>query len=96
VPPRNIAKLIMHQGQRLVSLAEDVLRIRPKRESMQVFFLVVCGEAVAKLMLVPKTRSGLATLFREFFSVLVPEPHRTTFGQGLTTFRHEPLGPRGA
>jgi len=30
---------------------------------------------------------------RDFFCVLVPEPHRTALGDGFTNLRHEPLGP---
>src|SRR5438477_9073564 len=75
-PPHNAAKLIMHQGQRLVSLAEDVPRIRPKRESLQIFFLAVCAEAVAKLHAGPSVSLRSRQAVREFFCRLVPEPHR--------------------
>jgi len=39
----------MHQAQRLISLADEVLRIRPYDESLQVFFLIMCAENIAKL-----------------------------------------------
>ena len=43
------AKIIMHQGQRLISLADDIPRIRPGRESLQLLFLIICAENIAKL-----------------------------------------------
>lgn len=47
--PKNAAKIIMHQTQRLISLADDLPTIRPHAESLQLLFLLVCAEHVAKL-----------------------------------------------
>ena len=94
--PDNAAKLIMHQGQRLVTLARDIPSIRPNRESLQVFFLIVCAEAVAKLDAGPGASVGSRQAVRNFFSILVQEPHRTNFGNGFTSHSHSPLGPTDA
>jgi hypothetical protein len=40
--------LMMHQTQRLVSLAEDIEKIR-KKDSLRLLFLLISAEAVAKL-----------------------------------------------
>lgn len=48
-PPGNTAKLILYQARRLVSLADDIVKIRPGRESLQLLFLLICAEHVAKL-----------------------------------------------
>lgn len=48
-PPQNAAKIMMHQTQRLISLADDVPTIRPHAESLQLLFLLVCAEHIAKL-----------------------------------------------
>jgi hypothetical protein len=42
------AKLMLHQAQRLVTLADDIYKIRP-RDSLRVLFLISCAEAIAKL-----------------------------------------------
>jgi len=42
------AKIILHQTQRLVTLADDIYKIKP-RDSLRVLFLIICAEAVAKL-----------------------------------------------
>lgn len=93
-PPDHAAKLIMHQGQRLISLAQDIPSIRPSRESLQVFFLIVCAEAIAKLD--TGSELGSRESVRRFVCTLVPEPHRSAFGNGFTTHSHDPLGPQGA
>ena len=47
--PRHRAKIMMHQAQRLVSLADDLAQIRPGKESLQLLFLIICAENIAKL-----------------------------------------------
>lgn len=47
--PNNVAKILMHQVQRLVSLSDDIQKIRPNDETLQLLFLIMCVENVAKL-----------------------------------------------
>lgn len=47
--PRHPAKIMMHQIQRLISLAEDIDQIRPRTEALRLFFLIVCAEHISKL-----------------------------------------------
>ncbi len=47
--PNNISKIIMHQTQRLVSLSDDMQKIRPNDEPLQLLFLIMCAENIAKL-----------------------------------------------
>ncbi|MDA2935154.1 hypothetical protein MYX82_12560 [Acidobacteria bacterium AH-259-D05] len=48
-PPDNVAKIMMHQGQRLVSLSDDIPTIRPHREALRLLFLMMCAENISKL-----------------------------------------------
>ena len=48
-PPDNVAKIMMHQGQRLVSLSDDIRTIRPHREALRLLFLLMCAENISKL-----------------------------------------------
>lgn len=48
-PPNHQAKVMMHQVRRLVSIADEMPKIRPARESLQIFFLIVCAENIAKV-----------------------------------------------
>src|SRR3990167_3361874 len=47
--PNHIAKIMMHQTQRLVSIVDDLPKFRPHQEPLQVLFLVMCAENIAKL-----------------------------------------------
>lgn len=47
--PNHIAKVMMHQTQRLVSIADDLPQFRPHKEPLQVLFLLMCSENIAKL-----------------------------------------------
>lgn len=47
--PNHKAKIMMHQTQRLVSIADDIPKLRPRRESLQLLFLMICVEHVSKL-----------------------------------------------
>lgn len=48
-PPNHSAKIMMHQARRLVELADAMEAVRPGRDALKVFFLIVCAEALAKL-----------------------------------------------
>jgi len=43
------AKIIMHQVRRLVVLADEMQGLRSRRDSLSVFWYMVCAEAVSKL-----------------------------------------------
>jgi hypothetical protein len=42
------AKLMLNQTQRLVTLADEIYKIK-QRDSLRLLFLIICAEAVAKL-----------------------------------------------
>lgn len=48
-PPHNHAKIMMHQAQRLVSIADDMPKIKKAAESLQLLFHMICAEHVSKL-----------------------------------------------
>jgi hypothetical protein len=47
--PNHVAKIMMHQAPRLVSIVDDLPKFRPHQEPLQVLFLVMCAENLAKL-----------------------------------------------
>ena len=71
-PPANRAKLILYQTRRLVSIADDIINIRPGREALQLLFLLICAEHVAKLAKGTgkegKSRHYTKEFFRRFMS----------------------------
>lgn len=69
--PRHKAKIVMHQTQRLVSIADDLPKIRPKRESLQLLFLLICAEHIAKLH-AREDRDGQSRRYtRQFFNKFI-------------------------
>lgn len=47
--PNNVAKVMMHQVQRLVSLSDDMQKIRPNDDPLKILILIMCVENIAKL-----------------------------------------------
>ena len=47
--PKYTAMIMMHQAQRLISLADDVDNIRPNQYALKLMFLIICAENIAKL-----------------------------------------------
>ena len=48
-PPNNTAKILMHQAQRLISLSDDIVDVRPHTDSLRLLFLLMCAENIAKI-----------------------------------------------
>ena len=45
----HLAKIMMHQAQRLVTIVDDLPKFRPNQEPLQVLFLLMCVENISKL-----------------------------------------------
>ncbi|MFC1613680.1 hypothetical protein ACFL5K_00110 [Gemmatimonadota bacterium] len=79
------AKIMMHQTQRLVTLSDDLPKIRSKRESLQLLFLLICAENISKLYH-NFNRDGESKIHtRKFFEKIVPQKEREYLKKG---FRH--------
>lgn len=65
------AKIMMHQVQRLVSLADDLIEIRKGKESISLLFLLICAENVAKLFHDFKSEGESRKYVRKFFDEFV-------------------------
>ena len=83
-PPKNAAKLIMHQTQRLVSLADDIPQLRPKREALQLLFLMICAEHVAKLQDGYADEGRSRHYARLFFERCLSDPDRRLMRSAFT------------
>lgn len=64
---------MMHQTQRLISLADDLPSIRPNNETLQLLFLLICAEHIAKLFKdftgEGQSRAYVRNFFRWFLSL---------------------------
>lgn len=85
--PRHRAKILMHQTQRLVSLADDVEKIRPGKQSLQLAFLIICCENVAKLFHKFEEEGQSKAYVRRFFDEFLVDADQVRLAGALT--RHD-------
>jgi len=88
------AKIMMHHAQRLVSLSDDLPKIRARRESLQLFFLLVCAEHISKLHSNYKKEGQSRAHTRRFFEELVPSANRAKLKNGFSHLDLRPLNLR--
>jgi hypothetical protein len=81
------AMLLMHQTQRLVSLADDIVKIRP-RDSLRVLFLLICAESVAKLHAGFNKEGGSRKYTQKFFTDFVCPEDKKRIEAGFIDDRH--------
>ncbi len=82
-PPDNVSKIMMHQGQRLVSLSDDVSNIRPHREALQLLFLMMCAENISKLHVGFQGEGQSRAHVRRFFDEFLNDGDKNTVGTGF-------------
>lgn len=85
--PRHRAKIMMHQAQRLVSLADDIVAIRKGKESLQLLFLLTCAENIAKLFHNFEEDGQSKAFVRRFFSEFVIGDDKSTLERSLFTYQ---------
>jgi hypothetical protein len=88
---RHPAKIMMHQAQRLVSLSDDLPTIRKGNETLQLLFLLICAEHIAKLAH-DFDREGLSrTYVRNFFRWFLSPEQQQQLSTAITKHDHDPL-----
>ena len=92
-PPQNVAKIMMHQTQRLISLADDLPTIRPHAEPLQLLFLLVCAEHVTKLHHGFSGEGQSEAYVRRFFEGFVIGADRQTLSTAFADLTDHLLQP---
>lgn len=85
--PRHPAKIMMHQTQRLVSLADEFPKIRKNNETLPLLFLLVCAENIAKLADNFDGEGHSRLYVRNFFSWFLMPGEQDTLCTNIT--RHD-------
>lgn len=80
----HMAKIMMHQTQRLVSIADDLPKFRPHAEPLQVLFLVMCAENIAKLHDEFGGEGQSRHYVRHFFNEFLSRPDKDCLSCGFT------------
>jgi len=89
--PSHRAKIMMHQTQRLVSIADDIPSIRKGKESLQLLFLLVCAENIAKMHENFHDEGQSRAYVRKFFDLFVVDADRTQLESSFSTYARVPL-----
>ena len=90
-PPNNAAKIIMHQCQRLVSIADDLPKIRPHEEALRLLFLIMCAENVAKLRYDFQGEGQSRAYVRRFFENILNASDQRTLSSSFVCHSQVPM-----
>lgn len=82
-PPNNLAKVLMHQTQRLISLADYMEVIRAHDEPLKVLFLIMCAENIAKLYDGFNGEGQSRVYVKKFFTDFLPQADKDALGSGF-------------
>ena len=74
----------MHQTQRLISLADDIARIRPHEEALQLLILIMCTENIAKIYDSFQGDGQSRAYVKKFFNDFLTQNDQQTLGNGFT------------
>ena len=90
--PRHKAKIMMHQTQRLVSIADALPKIRPEHEpaqSLQLLFLLICAEHIAKLHAREEQDGQSRKYTQQFFNKFLNENDKQAVIRGFRRIPEE-------
>lgn len=87
---RHRAKIMMHQGQRLISLSENASSLEAEKDPLKLFFLIVCAEAVAKLHADYKKEGQSKKFVRHFFHAFCTDEEQRALLKGIEICRATP------
>lgn len=92
--PCHVAKIMMHQTQRLVSIVDDLPKFRPHKEPLQVLFLVMCAENIAKLHDGFSSEGKSRYYVQKFFEKFLSTSDKDSLSYGFKV-NADPLPPIG-
>lgn len=89
--PRHPTKIMLHQTQRLISISDDLPAIRKGKESLQLAFLLICAENIAKMHDNYDDEGSSKAYVRKFFEQFVVEEDYDVLERSFTTYERTPL-----
>ena len=78
-------KILMHQTQRLVSIAIDIDQIRPRKQALQLAFLIISCENISKLFHNYDGDMQSKHYVKKFFEVFVSDEDKARIQAGFKT-----------
>jgi len=89
------AKIMMHQTQRLVSIADDLSNLRPGQEALQLLFLMICVEHISKLYDGFMGEGQSKRYVKRFFAEFIPESVKDKLGKSFVDNSSMPMTALG-
>lgn len=89
------AKIMMHQTQRLVSIANDLSSFRPGREALQLLFLMICVEHISKLHQGFTGEGQSKKYVKRFFAEFIPKSAKEKLGRSFVDNSSMPMTALG-
>ena len=89
--PMHRQKILMHQTQRLVSIAIDLEKIRPRKQALQLAFLIISCENISKLFHNYEGDMQSKHYVKKFFEVFVSDEDKARLRAGFTTHEMQPM-----
>jgi hypothetical protein len=81
--PNHVAKIMMHQTQRLVSIADVLSQLKPHEEPLQVLLLAMCSENIAKLHDGFSGEGRSRHYVQQFFNNFLPQSDKDALSYGF-------------
>jgi hypothetical protein len=85
------AKIMMHQVQRMVTLADDMAKLRPGRESLQLLFLMACAENISKIFHGYNKEGQSRHFIDKFFKQFLSHEDKEILELSFLTSEQEPM-----
>jgi hypothetical protein len=89
--PMHRRKILMHQAQRLISIAIDIDQIRPRKQALQLAFLIISCENISKLFHNYEGDMQSKHYVKKFFEVFVSNHDKARLQAGFTTHAMQPM-----
>lgn len=83
--PMHRRVILMHQTQRLVSIAIDIDQIRPRKQALQLAFLIISCENISKLFHNYEGDMQSKHYVQKFFEVFLSAQDKNRLQAGFTT-----------
>lgn len=93
LPPRhNAPKVVLHQAARMLWLADRIDEVARGRPALQILFLLIAAEAVAKIVFNFKKEGQSRRYVHRFFEEICSQAHRDRLDSAFSTIIRQPLG----
>lgn len=85
----HIAKIMMHQTKRLISLSDDMQKCRPNDETLKLLFLMMCVENISKLQDGFSKEGQSKKYVKKFFNDFLSSDDKNLLSTGFVNYKDQ-------